>query len=213
VLRYANSGDVPGGDKDQVVGYGAVMLSHYQPPNLSPRQQQTLLGLARTAIVEELRPGRVPQSVPDDPSLLRRSAAFVTLKQRSELRGCIGHIWAEKPLYRAVEEMAVAAAVSDPRFPALKMEDLDQVSIEVSVLSPMRRVTDPEQVKVGADGLWIRKSGHDGLLLPQVAVEAGLTRDQFLDAVCQKAGLWTGCWREGAQLYTFSAQVFGEERR
>jgi len=213
VLRYANSGDAPEGDKDQVVGYGAVMLSRYQPPNLSSQQQQTLLALARAAIVEQLKTGRIPDSKPDDPALRRQSAAFVTLKLRGELRGCIGHIWAEKPLYRLVEEMAIAAAVADPRFPALKTEELEQVSIEVSVLSPMHRVTDPDQVRVGADGLWILKSGHDGLLLPQVALEAGLTRERFLDAVCQKASLWTGCWREGAQLYTFTAQVFGEESK
>jgi MEMO1 family protein len=212
VLRYANSGDVPQGDKDQVVGYGAVMLWRYEPPLLTAQQRQELLTLARTAIAEQLKTGKIPEATPQDPGLARRSAAFVTLKQRGELRGCIGHIWADKPLYRVVEEMAVAAAVSDPRFPSLKAEDLGQVEIEISVLSPMRRVTDPEQIQVGRDGLWIAKSGHQGLLLPQVAVDAGLNRQQFLDGVCEKAGLWKDCWREGAALHLFTALVFGEGR-
>jgi AmmeMemoRadiSam system protein A len=117
---------------------------------------------------------------------------------------------ADKPLYRVVQEMAVAAAASDPRFPALKAEELGQVTIEISALSPLRRVTDPMQIQVGTHGLLIIKGGQRGVLLPQVPVEEGWDRGEFLEGLCRKAGLPTGCWREGARLYAFTAVVFGE---
>ncbi len=119
VLRYANSGDTPYGDKDQVVGYGAVMFWRYEPPELTSQQRQALLALVRSAIAEHLRSGRIPDERPADPALARRSGAFVTLKEKGELRGCIGHIRADTPLYRVVQEMAVSAATADPRFPSL----------------------------------------------------------------------------------------------
>ena len=101
-LSYANSGDVPGGNKDSVVGYGAVMFWRYRPPALSEQQQATLLSLARQAIADTLRTGRTNFPAPDDPALARPSGAFVTLREGGELRGCIGHIEADMPLYRTV---------------------------------------------------------------------------------------------------------------
>jgi AmmeMemoRadiSam system protein B/AmmeMemoRadiSam system protein A len=211
VLRYANSGDTPYGDKERVVGYGAVMFWHYEPPALSPHQRQTLLALARSAIAGHLKTGRIPNEQPDDPALARRAGAFVTLKEKGELRGCIGHIRADMPLYRVVQEMAVSAATADPRFPPLRADELDQVEIEISVLSPLRRVTDPQQIEVGVHGLMIFKGSQQGLLLPQVPVEQGWDREEFLEGLCRKAGLPAGCWREGATLYSFTAVVFGEK--
>jgi AmmeMemoRadiSam system protein A len=218
VLQYANSGDLPYGDKDQVVGYGAVMFWRYRPPELTAGRQQTLLELARSAIAGQIRTGNVPDYQTEEPVLTRRSGAFVTLKQKGELRGCIGHLQADKPLYRVVQEMAVAAAVSDPRFPALQPEELDQVEVVISILSPLRRVSAIEQIEVGTHGLLIayfdsaqyKKSGRQGLLLPQVPVQEGWDRGEFLEGLCRKAGLPTGCWREGAELYAFTAVVFGE---
>jgi AmmeMemoRadiSam system protein B/AmmeMemoRadiSam system protein A len=226
LLRYVNSGDVPNGDKNQVVGYGAVMFWRYVLPDLSSKQKQALLDIARAAIVGYLKAGRIPDYKTDDPTLAlsgaegfdRLSGAFVTLKEKGELRGCIGHIEGDMPLYRVVQEMAVSAAVSDPRFARLKPEELSQVKIEISILSPLRRVTDPEpqsdgtlQVQVGVHGLLISKGGREGLLLPQVPVEQRWDRKQFLEGLCQKAGLSAGCWREGANLYAFTAVVFGEQ--
>jgi AmmeMemoRadiSam system protein B/AmmeMemoRadiSam system protein A len=210
VLRYANSGDSPYGDRNQVVGYGAVMLWRYEPPDLTEARREELLALARTTVEEYLETGSVPGYETDDPVLTRRSGAFVTLRQNGELRGCIGHTRADRPLYQAVQQMAVAAATDDPRFPPLEKGELADVTVEISVLSPFRRVTDVEQVQVGTHGLTIFKDGRQGLLLPQVPVGEGWDRDQFLEELCRKAGLPGGCWQEGAGLYAFTALVFGE---
>jgi AmmeMemoRadiSam system protein B/AmmeMemoRadiSam system protein A len=212
ILRYANSGDTPNADRGQVVGYGAVMFWHYDPPALDHARQQQLLSLARTAIAGYLQAGHMPEYRTDDPDLNRRSAAFVTLKQGDELRGCIGHLQADMPLYQRVQDMAVAAATSDPRFPSLTAEELDAVTIEISVLSPPRRVTDVQQIEVGVHGLVILSGGRQAVLLPQVPVEQGWDRQEFLDNLCLKAGLFPNCWNESATLYTFTAVVFGEAR-
>jgi MEMO1 family protein len=210
ILRYANSGDSAQGDKKQVVGYGAVMLWRYAPPELSSQQQESLLSLARSAIADHLSGGPGPTAAPTDPALQRRSGAFVTLKQNGELRGCIGHMRADQPLDQAVREMAVAAAFSDPRFPALTLKELDKTRLEISVLSPLRRITDTAEIQVGTHGLMLHQGGAQGVLLPQVPVEEGWNRDQYLENLCSKAGLFPGCWRQGAALYTFTAEVFGE---
>jgi AmmeMemoRadiSam system protein A len=210
ILTYANSGDSPQGDRNQVVGYGAVMLWQYQPPALSQAQQQALLKLARDAIAEQLNTGKVSGSVLDDPALARQCGAFVTLKENGELRGCIGRMQGDQPLCDVVRQMAVAAATGDPRFPPLKPEELGQVEIEISVLSPLRRITDTEQIEIGKHGLLISQGGQQGVFLPQVPVEQGWDRNQYLENLCAKAGLMPGCWRQNAALYTFTAEVFGE---
>ena len=127
------------------------------------------------------------------------------------LRGCIGHTRADLPLYQAVQQMAVSAATGDPRFPPLTAEGLDAITVEISVLSPFRRVTDVEQIQVGVHGLMIFAGGRQGILLPQVPVEQGWDREEYLDNLCLKANLSVGCWQEGATLYAFTAVVFGEE--
>ncbi|MBC7228739.1 MAG: AmmeMemoRadiSam system protein B [Thermoflexales bacterium] len=210
VLRYANSADSPYGDPQQVVGYGAVMFWRYVPPDLTPARREALLALARRTLESHLTDGTIPAYETDDPHLLRPSGAFVTVREDGELRGCIGHLRADTPLYRVVQEMAVAAATEDPRFPPLTREELARVRLEISVLSPFRRLTDPAQIEVGTHGLLILKGGQQGLLLPQVAVEEGWDREAFLEGLCRKAGLPAGCWREGATLYAFTAVVFGE---
>jgi AmmeMemoRadiSam system protein B/AmmeMemoRadiSam system protein A len=212
ILRYANSGDSPQGDKNQVVGYGAVMFWHYTPANLSSRQQEELLALAREAIAAHLRGGADARTMTPDAALERRSGAFVTLKLNGELRGCIGHMEADQPLAQAIREMAVAAAFSDSRFPALTAEELDEIRLEISVLSPLHRITDISQIRLGTDGLMIYQSAQQGVLLPQVPVEQGWDLNQYLESLCSKAGLMPGCWRQGPVLYTFTAEVFGEDR-
>lgn len=212
VLHYANSADSEYGDASQVVGYSAVMFWRYQPPELGEAQRRELLRLARATVGDYLQTGHIPDYQTDDPALARRSGVFVTLKEKGELRGCIGQLRANHPLYRAVQEMAVAAATADTRFPALTSEELERVRIEISILSPMRRISDPGQIEIGIHGLLISKYGHQGVFLPQVPVEQGWTsREQCLDQLCLKAGLPADCWREHAALYTFTALVIAEE--
>jgi AmmeMemoRadiSam system protein B/AmmeMemoRadiSam system protein A len=210
ILRYANSGDSPYGDRGQVVGYGAVMFWRYEPPELTEARREELLALARTTLETYLEDGAIHPYEPDDPALTRRCGAFVTLKERGELRGCIGHTRADLPLYQVVQQMAVSAATGDSRFPPLTSAELADVTIEISVLSPYRRVTEVAEVEVGTHGLMIFKGGQQGLLLPQVPVEQGWDREEYLDNLCLKAGLPEACWREGATLYAFTALVFGE---
>ncbi len=217
VLRYANSADSPYGDAEKVVGYGAVMFWRYEPPDLTEARQTELLRLARTTIAEYLETDQIPAYETDDPALTRRSGVFVTLRKQDEsleaetnLRGCIGHMRADMPLYQVVQEMAVSAATSDPRFPPLTAEELDELSIEISILSPLHRVTDIEQIEVGRHGLMILQGGQQGVLLPQVPVEQGWNREEFLENLCLKAGQPDDCWTDRPTLYAFTALVFGE---
>jgi len=213
ILQYANSADSPyvTGDRSRVVGYGSLMLWRYEPPDLSADEKSKLLTIARESIARHLSDGTLPQLDVTEPSLTRKSGAFVTLEMAGELRGCIGHILAQEPLYITIQQAAVSAAMQDPRFPPLTTEELDEVSIEISVLSPLRRITDVQEIEVGTHGLFIVAEGRRGLLLPQVATEEGWSRDEFLDAVCRKAGLPEDAWRSGGTaLYTFTAIVFGE---
>ncbi len=212
VLKYANSADSPfvEGDRSQVVGYGAVMFWRYEPPELTAAEKDTLLTIARESIAQYLRDGTMPEFTITEPNLLRNSGAFVTLEQADELRGCVGHIFARQPLYAAVQQAAVSAATEDPRFPPLAADELNQITIEISILSPLKRVTNTESIEVGKHGVVIVAGGRSGLLLPQVASDEGWSREQFLEAVCRKAGLSDDAWRQGAALYTFTAIVFGE---
>ena len=212
-LQYANSGDSPfvSVDKSRVVGYGAVMFWHYEPPDLSEGEKARLLTIARESIAQYLEQGTLPQFTVSEPNLLRKSGAFVTLEQTGELRGCIGHILAQQPLCTTVQQAAVSAATEDRRFPALSAEELEAITIEISVLSPLKRVTDIEEIEVGKHGLVLVAEGKSGLLLPQVASEEDWSRQEFLQAVCRKAGLPEDAWQQGAALYTFTAIVFREE--
>jgi AmmeMemoRadiSam system protein B/AmmeMemoRadiSam system protein A len=211
VLKYANSGDTPYGDRDRVVGYGAVMFWNYRPPDLTEAQRQELLELARTSIVEYLQTGDIPGYEATDSAMARRSGAFVTIKKDGELRGCIGNLRADTPLYQRVQELAVAAATADPRFPPMTIEELDEARIEISTLSPLRRITDLQQIEVGIHGLVIHQAGQQGVLLPQVPLEEGWDRDEFLENLCLKAGLMPNCLADQPALYAFTAMVFGDQ--
>jgi hypothetical protein len=211
VLSYASSGDAPQGTRERVVGYGAVMLWHYEPPDLSGEQQEALLKLARSTLETYLEEKAIRDVDIDDPVLTRRSGVFVTLRQQGQLRGCIGRTKADLPLFESVQQLSIQAATEDPRFPALTRPELDDVTIEVSVLSPLRRLADVGQVEVGTHGLMIFEGGRQGLLLPQVPVEEGWDHQAYLHNLCLKAGLSEGCWRDGAALYAFTALAFGEE--
>jgi len=179
---------------------------------LSPEEKKALLGLARTAIAEKLKTARPKAKAPDSPALSSERGAFVSLHKRGRLRGCIGNFSTTSPLTRTVEDMAQAAAFEDPRFPPLSPEELDQVDIEISVLTPLRRIKNVEEIEVGRHGIYIIQGPSRGVLLPQVATEQGWDRQAFLENTCLKAGLKPGCWRDPkTEIYIFSAEVFGEK--
>jgi AmmeMemoRadiSam system protein B/AmmeMemoRadiSam system protein A len=212
-LAYANSGDVTG-DRSRVVGYLAAALVRQGPVGvdlgLGEADKARLLKIARGAIEARLKGEEVPEPEVDSPILKEKRGAFVTITENGQLRGCIGHIRAMYPLYQTISRMAIAAATEDPRFPPMTADELDQVSIEISVLTPLERA-EPDDIEVGKHGIYIQKGPYSGLLLPQVATDYGWDRYEFLDHTCMKAGLPRGCWREGAEIEIFSAQIFGEE--
>ncbi|MDP2848457.1 MAG: AmmeMemoRadiSam system protein A [Humidesulfovibrio sp.] len=155
--------------------------------------------------------GQDPAAPPDPPSSLLRQelGAFVTLKRNGQLRGCIGNIIGQGPLFRTVWSMAQAAAFEDPRFPSLTQPELADLEVEISILGPVLPCPDPEQVEVGRHGLIMRQGSRQGLLLPQVPLEWGWDRHQFLAQTCRKAGLPAQAWRDATtQIYWFEAVVF-----
>ena len=181
---------------------------------LNNPQRIQLLTLARESIASVFA-GKRPELTADafDADLRRPAGAFVTLTENEELRGCIGSIEPVAPLYLAVSQSAINAAFRDPRFHPLRNEELAEIEIEISVMGPIERVTDVNDIVVGRDGLIIRRGGYAGLLLPQVATEYGWDRETFLDHTCLKAGLQPGAWKRGARVLVFEADVFGERHR
>lgn len=169
------------------------------------------LGAVRKTLESVLAGGKPPALELTDAKFDQWCGVFVTLKKHGELRGCIGLIKGVEPLRQALPEMAVAAATHDPRFPPVKLAELKDIDIEISVLSPMEKVTSPDEIVVGRDGLLLQRGGHSGLLLPQVPVEWNWTLDEYLHNLCMKAGLPPGSHLlPDARLMKFSAEVFGE---
>jgi uncharacterized protein len=177
---------------------------------LSSEDRKQLLEIAREAITAAVRTGIVPPLEVDSTTLLGQHGCFVTIKQNGALRGCIGNFTSDKPLYQLVQDMAVSAATKDPRFYPMKEEDLAGFRLEISVLSPLSKVSSPEEVEVGTHGVYLEKNYSRGVLLPQVPVEQGWSRETFLNQTALKAGLKRDDWKEGADIYVFTADVFGE---
>jgi len=180
---------------------------------LADDEKRELLRIARATLREYLRSGRIPPGKPHRESMLAEAGAFVSLHSKGgELRGCIGHLGESKPLYKVIQEMAVAAASRDPRFPPLEPEDLDDTEVEISVLGAAEQVRDPSGITIGEHGLLIERDAHRGLLLPQVATEHDLDATGFLEAVCRKAQLPTDAWRSPeTTVQRFTAQVFSDQ--
>jgi len=220
VIKYANSGDVTG-DHSSVVGYSADVFVKAQgsaaaetPFSLSEQEKSELLALARTSVEHAINKDEayVPTASASD-ALNRERGAFVTLHESGELRGCIGYTSATKPLYMTVRDTATLAALKDPRFKPVSVSELPKLEYEISVLSPLRRVTDIQQIKIGEHGLLMKNGGFEGLLLPQVPVEQKWDRQKFLEQTCVKAGMSAGCWKdEDTDIFLFTAVVFGEHR-
>jgi AmmeMemoRadiSam system protein A len=179
--------------------------------SLSEDEQREILRVARESLVEAVTHGRLMQPFPQDGIFHRRAGVFVTLHKKGKLRGCIGVIQPREGLGESVVRAALGAALEDPRFGKMTPEELEEVQIEVSLLSELER-TVPEAIKVGRDGLLIENELQRGLLLPQVAVEHCLTREQFLDETCRKAGLQRGAWKDSAaKIYRFSCEIISEK--
>lgn len=176
---------------------------------LGLHDQQRLLRHARRAIAATLEDREVAP-LPSPGALGEPAAAFVTIQLGGRLRGCIGSIEDDEPLAEVVARCAADAATRDPRFPPLPLSDLPAVRLEISVLTPFRRLSDPAETEVGRHGVMIEQGAHRALLLPQVAGEWGWDRETFLSQTCVKAGLPADAWRTGAAVHTFEAQVFGE---
>ncbi len=226
VISYANSGDTSIGDRSRVVGYGAVAFveGKGEPDTTALRRpapgphsaelpsedQKALLALARSTIERYLTTGTLPLPRGFSPVAWREQAVFVTLKKNGELRGCIGQLQADRPLCQAVGAKAVQAAFQDRRFSPVKLSELPEIEIEISLLTPSKRVAGPEEIKVGRDGVTLIKGDRSATFLPEVAVEQGWSREETLEHLCRKAGLASGCWREGARFETYQTIAFHE---
>ena len=227
VLKYANSGDVSFyGDKSRVVGYlslaflksaklqeGKTKDMKEEEFKIKEENQKILLSLARQAIKEYLKTGKIIDYKTTDKELLEPAAVFVTLTKRGQLRGCIGTTIPQFPLYQAVINMAIAAATEDPRFEPMSLSELDEVKIEISILSPLKRVFSHKDIKEKVHGVVVRREGRSGLFLPQVWEQLP-KKEQFLSELCwSKAGLPPNAWQDPkTELYVFTVFAFEEEK-
>ena len=218
LLKYQNSGDTPYGDKERVVGYNAIAVSSKQEEsplgfNLTEKDKQTLLKIARQTIEAYVKTGKKPpiDTTGFSDALKTPCGAFVTLNKQHRLRGCIGIFSTDLPLYQVVQNMAVSAAMSDPRFSPVQEKEVDKLKIEISVLTPMHKINSIDDIIVGKHGIYIKKGYHHGTLLPQVASDNNWTREQFVNYCAQyKAGISLSELKD-AELYVYEAIVFEEE--
>lgn len=218
-VMYQNSGNSAYGSRDRVVGYHSFIITKGSDNDglkytLTDEEKSTLLKIARTAITNKINHKKEVLYQPDEltDNLKVGCGAFVTLYERSKLRGCIGRFGDRTPLYKLIEEMAISAAFKDPRFFPLEHEELNEINIEISVLTPLKRIHNIKDFVLGKEGIYMEKNGRSGTFLPQVAQETGWTKEEFLGHCAQdKAGLgWDG-WKD-AHLYTYEAILFNENR-
>ncbi len=175
-------------------------------------QKQKLLLTARLTIHKHLNE-KFNKDFPDlsDEIFSEKYGMFVTLTIRGRLRGCIGYVEGIKPIREAVKDLALQSAFKDPRFYPLTLEEFKNIMIEISILYPLEEVKNIEEIEVGKHGIVMERGYSKGLLLPQVATEYGWNREEFLNQTCRKAGMEAFCWENGAKVYKFEAEVFGEE--
>ncbi len=231
LINYATSGEILN-DFTNSVSYAAIAFSATPSApasrtkenpaspktddDLTQEEKTRLLKIARTTIVHQLTGKGSIDTLMKSISLTERMketrGVFVTIKKHGDLRGCIGYIHGVVPLYQAVIDNAISAATRDPRFDPMTASEIDEVKLEISVMTPLTKISRIEEIKVGVHGLYIEYGKRRGILLPQVATENGWNRDQFLDAVCRKAGLPVDTWKiANPTIWIYSAQVFGEE--
>ncbi len=225
LLKYANSGDVTG-DRSGVVGYAAAVFfrsgmedtkksnkTDGMDRGLTEEEQSRLLTLARESIEDRLQGKKTPEDEGDSAALKEKRGVFVSLHKKGRLRGCIGCIEGRKPLLKAVREMAQSAAFEDPRFSPLHREEMKDLDIEISVLTPLKEIKDIHEIEVGTHGIYLAKGFFSGLLLPQVATQYGWDRVTFLEETCRKAGLPSQAWKDkNTRICIFTADIFGEKK-
>ena len=220
LVDYKNSGDAPNyGDKSRVVGYCAISVTMDENPEnesgiftLSTADRIKLLEIAREAVTDYLRTGHSPEidSAELTPSLMKHVGAFVTFHKQGKLRGCTGRFNPGIPLWKVIQELSVSSAIRDHRFSPLCLEEIHEISIEISVLSPLTRIRSASEIIPGKHGIYMIKGSNSGTYLPQVAIRTGWTPEELLgNCARDKAGIgWDG-WKD-AELYTYEAVVFGE---
>ncbi len=219
-IQYKNSGDSQlYGDKDKVVGYYSIVVEQVRTAgqeegfSLGEQEKQDLLKIARETIEQYVTYGKTPDIDEESlsPRLREPFGAFVTLKKDGQLRGCIGRFDAATPLFDVVQKMAIAASTQDSRFPLVSEEEIDELEIEISVLTPMRRIASADEFILGKHGIYMKKGYYSGTFLPQVAAETGWSKEEFLGHCARdKARIgWDG-WKE-AELYVYEAYVFSEK--
>ena len=209
-IMYQNSGDIGDHDHSRVVGYHSFAVVRKSGFSLSDEEKDMLKKIAYESIKDSLDGKNIAQPALNSKlsALNCKCGAFVSLHKQGRLRGCIGHFGEDVPLHEIVAEMARAAAFEDPRFPPVHREELDDIDIEISVLTPMRRIQSLDEFQLHKHGIYIRKGYRSGTFLPQVADEVNWTKEEFVGHCSQdKAGLgWDG-WRD-AELYVYEAIVF-----
>tara|TARA_B100000315_G_scaffold231580_1_gene243009 strand:+ start:603 stop:2027 length:1425 start_codon:yes stop_codon:yes gene_type:complete len=210
--------------KDRVVGYlsAALVNTKAQSQNkkegqmnnlLSKDQKKELISLVRRTITLYINEGKVLEEEPSDPALNEVMGVFVTLRNGLALRGCIGNIIGKEPLYKGVIDMAIAASSRDSRFQPVSKDELDDIDIEVSVLSPPRKIDNPDDIILGKHGVLVKDFFRSGVYLPQVATETGWDKEQFMNSLCaEKAGMEPSAWKTGkCDIFVFTAEVFSQE--
>lgn len=217
VLNYTNSAQVtsdfePG---NWTVGYVSCAIDRQsEVVMLNKNQRKRLLEIARDSINTYLKTGKKLEVKEEDPLLNQNLGAFVTLHENQQLRGCIGNIVGRGPLYLTVRDMATEAAVGDPRFAPVKFSEMENIEIEISVLSPLKEVRSADEIELGKHGVLVRNGFNSGVFLPQVATETGWTKDEFMNYLCMhKAGLPQNAWKDGScDIFVFTAEVFSEKK-
>lgn len=228
-LIYGHSGDITG-DLKSVVGYTSfifyqetseevvkddktTMEQEGEENTLTLVQKKRLITIAKQTVDLYVREKKILPVKEDDARLKKIEGAFVTLHKQGELRGCIGNIIGQQPLYLTVRDMAIAASSKDPRFSPVTSEELADIDIEISVLSKPRRAKSLDEIQMGVHGVIVRRGWNQGVFLPQVATETGWDRETFLSYLCQhKAGLPADAWKDPkTELDIFTAEVFSEQ--
>jgi AmmeMemoRadiSam system protein B/AmmeMemoRadiSam system protein A len=212
LINYYTSGDLMGNYEDSV-SYASVCFTKKRE-KLNQKEENVLLKLARDTLVTYLNTQKLPEislnKYDINPRLIQNQGVFVTLNKNGQLRGCIGYIKGLAPIYQAVVKNTINAATQDPRFYPVKAAEIKDITIEISIMSPLKKIDSLDEIKVGTHGLYLVKGENSGILLPQVPGQFGWDKKTFLEQLSNKAGLPKNAYKEGADIYTFTAQVFGE---
>lgn len=227
ILHYSNSSDTSG-DKERVVGYASIVIygndgqrkdhvsgqaNEEKVSTFTLEQKRRLIDIARKTIEEYVRTGKKLDVKESDTRLMREEGAFVTIHKKGYLRGCIGNIIGRQPLYLTVRDMAVSSAANDPRFPPVQPDELDDIDVEVSILSEPRVIKNIDEIQLGVHGVIVSQGfRNQGVFLPQVGKDAGWTKEEFLSRLCsQKAHLPADAWKDPkTKIEIFTAEVFSE---